>query len=147
MAGVSKTILIGNLGQDPEVKYLQSGDAVASFSLATSETWRDKQTGERKELTEWHRCVAFGRPAEIIGEYARKGSKMYVEGQNRTRKWQGQDGQDRYTTEVRVREFQFLDSRSDGQQTAPRPQGQAPQRQAQPQQEPEAAFYDDDIPF
>ena len=100
--GVNKVILVGNLGQDPEVRYMPNGGAVANITLATSETWRDKQTGENRELTEWHRVVLFGKLAEVAGEYLRKGSQVYIEGQLRTRKWQGTDGQDKYTTEIVV---------------------------------------------
>ncbi|NIF24033.1 single-stranded DNA-binding protein [Candidatus Pantoea multigeneris] len=100
--GVNKVILVGHLGQDPEVRYIPNGSAVANLTLATSETWRDKQTGENKEITEWHRVVLFGRLAEVAGEHLRKGTQVYIEGQLRTRKWQGQDGQDRYTTEIVV---------------------------------------------
>ncbi|PSJ40122.1 single-stranded DNA-binding protein [Zobellella taiwanensis] len=100
--GINKVILIGHLGQDPEVRYMPNGNAVANITLATSETWRDKQSGEQKERTEWHRVVFFGKLAEIAGEYLRKGSQVYVEGRLQTRKWQDQGGQDRYTTEVVV---------------------------------------------
>ncbi|MEG3493926.1 single-stranded DNA-binding protein [Klebsiella variicola] len=100
--GVNKVILVGNLGQDPEVRYMPSGGAVANFTLATSESWRDKQTGEMKEQTEWHRVVLFGKLAEVAGEYLRKGSQVYIEGQLRTRKWTDQSGQEKYTTEVVV---------------------------------------------
>ncbi len=100
--GVNKVILVGNLGQDPEVRYMPNGGAVANITLATSESWRDKQTGENKEITEWHRVVLFGKLAEVAGEYLRKGSQVYIEGQLRTRKWQDQSGQDKYTTEVVV---------------------------------------------
>ncbi|QOL15855.1 single-stranded DNA-binding protein SSB1 [Dickeya dianthicola] len=100
--GVNKVILIGNLGQDPEVRYMPNGGAVANLTLATSDSWRDKQTGEQKERTEWHRVALYGKLAEIAGEYLRKGSQVYIEGQLRTRKWQDQGGQDRYTTEVVV---------------------------------------------
>lgn len=100
--GINKVILVGNLGQDPEVRYMPDGGAVATITLATSENWRDKHTGENKELTEWHRVVLFGKLAEVAGEYLRKGAQVYIEGQLRTRKWQGTDGQDKYTTEVVV---------------------------------------------
>ena len=100
--GINKVILVGNLGQDPEVRYMPNGGAVANITLATSEAWRDKQTGENKEVTEWHRVVLFGKPAGVAREYLRKGSQVYIEGQLRTRKWQGTDGQDKYTTEVVV---------------------------------------------
>jgi single-strand DNA-binding protein len=109
--GVNKVILVGNLGADPETRYMQSGGAVTNVSLATSESWKDKQTGQTQERTEWHKVVFFNRLAEIAGEYLRKGSKVYVEGSLRTRKWQGQDGQDRYTTEIVASEMQMLDSR------------------------------------
>ncbi|HCA3310441.1 TPA: single-stranded DNA-binding protein SSB1, partial [Salmonella enterica subsp. enterica serovar Typhi] len=100
--GVNKVILVGNLGQDPEVRYMPSGGAVANLTLATSESWRDRQTGEMKEQTEWHRVVMFGKLAEVAGEYLRKGSQVYIEGQLRTRKWTDQSGQERYTTEINV---------------------------------------------
>ena len=98
--GINKVILVGNLGQDPEIRYMPNGNAVANISVATSETWKDKQTGESKDKTEWHRVVIFGKLAEIAGEYLKKGSQVYIEGQLQTRKWQDQSGQDRYTTEV-----------------------------------------------
>lgn len=116
-SGVNKVILIGNLGVDPEVRYLPSGSAVANLRLATSESWRDKTTGEPQERTEWHRVALFGKLAEIAGQYLHKGSKVYIEGKLRTRKWQGQDGQDRYTTEIVVDingSMQMLDSRGAG---------------------------------
>lgn len=112
--GVNKVILIGNLGKDPEVRYMPSGGAVTNITVATSETWKDKQTGNAQERTEWHRVVFFNRLAEIAGEYLKKGSKVFIEGSLRTRKWQGQDGQDRYTTEIVANEMQMLDSRSGG---------------------------------
>jgi single-strand DNA-binding protein len=115
--GVNKVILIGNLGADPEVRYTPSGDAVANVRLATSESWKDRTTGEPQERTEWHRVVFFGRLAEVVKQYLHKGSKIYVEGKLRTRKWQGQDGQDRYSTEVVVDingNMQMLDSRGGG---------------------------------
>jgi single-strand DNA-binding protein len=153
-SGINKVILIGNLGKDPEVKYMPSGDAVANITLATSETWNDKSSGEKKEKTEWHRVVFFGKLAEIVGQYLKKGSKVYVEGQLQTRKWQGQDGQDRYTTEVVVKGFngtmQMLDGRGDNSGFAP---AQSTQQSAPAQQKPQAApamvddGFDDDIPF
>ena len=144
--GVNKVILLGNVGQDPEIKYMQNGDAVANLSLATSESWKDKNTGEQKEKTEWHRVVAFKRLAEIIGEYVKKGSKLYVEGRLQTRKWQGKDGQDKYTTEVLISEMQMLDSRpGSGGQSAP-PRSAAP-NQAGQSAPPQADDFDDDIPF
>ncbi len=109
--GVNKVILIGNVGGDPEVRYLPSGNRVTNITLATSETWKDKQTGQNQERTEWHRVVFFNRLGEIAGEYLHKGSKVYIEGALRTRKWQAQDGQDRYTTEIVANEMQMLDTR------------------------------------
>ncbi|AFL74410.1 single-stranded DNA-binding protein [Thiocystis violascens] len=122
MAGVNKVILIGNLGADPEVRYMPSGDAVANIRIATSESWKDRNTGEKQERTEWHNVVFFGKIAEIVKQYLHKGSKVYVEGKLRTRKWQGQDGQDRYTTEVVVDingTMQMLDSRQGGGSSVP----------------------------
>ena len=126
--GVNKVILIGNLGKDPEVRYMPSGNAVANLRLATSESWRDKTTGEPQERTEWHRVSIFGKLAEIAGQYLRKGSKVYIEGKLRTRKWQGQDGQDRYTTEIVVDingSMQMLDSRGGGGGSADASYGRA----------------------
>lgn len=152
--GINKVILIGNLGADPETKYLPSGSAVTNISLATSESWRDKQTGEQQERTEWHRVVFFNRLAEIAGEYLRKGSKVYVEGSLRTRKWQDQQGVDRYTTEIVANEMQMLDSRGDaamgGGDYSPQPRQQYQQpRPAQnnPAPAPDMDSFDDDIPF
>lgn len=167
--GVNKVILIGNLGADPEARYTAGGTAVTNIRLATSESWRDKQSGETQERTEWHRVVMFNRLGEIAGEYLRKGSKVYIEGSIRTNKWQDQSGQDRYTTEIIANEMQMLDSRGGGQggdygNSAPFGGGQqqqrpAPQRQQQPQpqqQQPQnqpagdpgfADDLDDDIPF
>lgn len=158
--GINKVILIGNLGQDPETRFMPSGGAVTNVSLATSESWKDKQTGQPQERTEWHRVVFFNRLAEIAGEYLKKGSKVYVEGSLRTRKWQGQDGQDRYTTEIIANEMQMLDSRggdsagyNEYAQSAPQhsqqPQRQQQQPQQQPAQPPAGGFdsFDDDIPF
>ncbi|ABM62948.1 single-stranded DNA-binding protein [Halorhodospira halophila] len=156
--GVNKVILIGNLGRDPEVRYTASGSAVANVALATSDTWRDRQTGEQQERTEWHRVVMFNRLGEIAGEYLRKGSKVYIEGRLQTRKWQDQNGQDRYTTEIVANEMQMLDSRGGGGGAAPMGGG-GDQRPAQApagdagggsggggMQEAPADF-DDDIPF
>ena len=112
--GVNKVILLGNLGADPETRYTASGSAVTNIRLATAESWRDKQSGEQQERTEWHRVVFFSRLAEIAAEYLRKGSQCYIEGRIQTRKWQGQDGQDRYTTEIVASEMQMLGSRSAG---------------------------------
>ncbi|MGE6136240.1 single-stranded DNA-binding protein [Aeromonas salmonicida] len=127
--GINKVILIGNLGQDPEVRYMPSGGAVTNITLATSETWRDKQTGEQKERTEWHRVVFMGKLAEVAGEYLKKGSQVYVEGKLQTRKWQDQGGQERYTTEVLVDSFSGVMQMLGG-----RPQGGAGQNMGgQPQ--------------
>jgi single-strand DNA-binding protein len=156
--GVNKVILIGNLGNEPDVRYMPSGDAVANVSLATSEAWKDKNTGEMQERTEWHRVVFFGKLAEIVKQYLHKGSKIYVEGKLRTRKWQGQDGQDRYTTEVVVDingSMQMLDGRAGGGTAdygdsggMSRPSGGG-QRSAPSGGQPPAdqAPFDDDIPF
>lgn len=135
--GVNKVTIIGNLGNDPEVRYMPNGNAVANFTVATSESWKDKNTGEQKELTEWHRCVAYRRLAEIVGEYLRKGSKVYLEGKLQTRKWQDNNGQDRYTTEIVVNDMQMLDGKPQGnqggQQGQQQPQQAAPQQQTQHQ--------------
>ena len=109
--GVNKVILVGNLGNDPDMKYTASGSAVAKISVATKDSWRDKQTGENQERTEWHRVVAFGRLGEIMGEYLRKGSQVYIEGRLQTNKWQDQNGQDRYTTEIVASDMQMLGAR------------------------------------
>jgi single-strand DNA-binding protein len=114
--GINKVILIGNLGTDPEVRYMPQGGAVANLTVATSESWTDKATNEKKEQTEWHRVVIYQRLAEIAGEYLRKGSKVYIEGKLKTRKWQDKDGVERYTTEIIANELQMLDGRGDGQQ-------------------------------
>lgn len=154
--GVNRVILLGNVGKDPDVRSLPDGTTVTTISVATSESWTDKQTGERKENTEWHRVVFFKRLAEIAGEYLRKGSKVYIEGQLRTRKWQDKDGSDRYTTEIVAREMQMLDSKGEGgHQQAQRPYAgrtEVDQRQARAStkfQEPVPAAEDwnDDIPF
>lgn len=112
--GINKVIIVGNLGNDPEVRFMPSGGAVANLSVATSESWKDKQTGEQHDRTEWHRIVLYNRLAEICGEYLRKGSKIYIEGSLRTRKWQDKSGQERYTTEIIGNEMQMLDSRGAG---------------------------------
>ncbi len=149
--GVNKVILIGNLGKDPEVRYSPSGSAVTNITVATSETWKDKNTGEQKEKTEWHRVVFFNRLAEIAGEYLKKGSKVYIEGRLQTRKWQDQSGNDRYTTEIVANEMQMLDSRGGGSANFGQDNGQSAQRSA-PAAAPEpvaasGADFDDDIPF
>lgn len=110
--GINKVILIGNLGTDPEVRYMPNGNPVTTLAIATSEAWKDKNTGERQERTEWHRVVMFNRLAEIAGEYLKKGSKVYIEGSLRTRKWQDQNGSDRYTTEINANDLQMLDAKS-----------------------------------
>ena len=163
--GVNKVILVGNVGGDPETKYMPSGGAVTNLSIATSESWKDKQTGQAQERTEWHRVVFFNRLAEIASEYVKKGSKVYLEGSLRTRQWE-QDGVKRYSTEIVASEMQMLDSREGGtqqqqqapqqrqQQQAPKQRQQAPQQQAQNQQQARQAVeggfdasFDDDIPF
>ena len=147
--GVNKVILIGHLGQDPEIRYMPSGGAVANLTLATSESWRDKQTGEMKEKTEWHRVVIFGKLAEIAGEYLKKGSQIYVEGSLQTRKWTDQSGQDRYTTEVVVNiggAMQMLGGNGGNQAGSQKPQQSAHQPQA-PQNEPPQDWDDQEIPF
>ncbi|WP_251359157.1 single-stranded DNA-binding protein [Kangiella sp. TOML190] len=151
--GINKVILVGNLGKDPEVRYTPDGRAIANLTLATSETWKDKNTGQQQEKTEWHRVVIFGKLAEIAGEYLRKGSQVYLEGKLQTRKWQDQSGADRYTTEV-VLDFngvmQMLGGRQGGGEAAFGGQGAAPQQKPQ-QQAPVAPpvddDFDDDIPF
>ena len=154
--GINKVILIGNLGGDPEVRYMPSGGAVANITLATSESWKDKQSGEQVDRTEWHRIVFFNRLAEIVGEYVRKGSKIYVEGSLRTRKWQDKAGQDRYTTEIVANEMQMLDSRGAGgsanMDSAPAAASsnadhQPPMHTAEPTGAAPAGDFDDDIPF
>ncbi len=153
--GVNKVILIGNLGQDPEVKYMPNGGAVTNVTIATSESWKDKNTGEQKEKTEWHRVVFFQRLAEIVGEYLKKGSKVYIEGKLQTRKWQDQSGNDRYTTEIVANEMQMLDSRGGGGGNGGNfNQSSGQSSGAAPQQQPAAApagggmgDFDDDIPF
>lgn len=143
MAGINKVILVGRLGKDPDTKYMPSGDAVTNFSIATSETWKDKQSGEKKEKTEWHNIVAFRRLGEICAEYLRKGSQVYIEGKLQTRKWQDKNGNDRYTTEIVANEMQMLGSRSDSYAPAQAPAASKP--------EPATAMaedaFDDDIPF
>jgi single-strand DNA-binding protein len=170
--GVNKVILIGNLGNDPETRFFPDGGAVTNASIATSETWKDKQTGEQKERTEWHRVVFRDRGnyrlGQIAGEYLKKGSKVFVEGSLQTRKWQDQSGQDRYTTEIVVNEMQMLDSRGSGEgggyqggqgggsfnQSAPASapakapaQGQAPAQGGAPAPAQDFNDFDDDIPF
>ncbi|MDH5230223.1 MAG: single-stranded DNA-binding protein [Gammaproteobacteria bacterium] len=152
--GVNKVILVGNLGQDPEIRYMPSGGAVATLSIATSETWKDKNTGEQQEKTEWHRVVMFGRLGEIAGEYLKKGSKVYVEGRLQTRKWQDNNGNDRYTTEIVANEMQMLDTRGAGGAAGSSNQAHANQNQAPAMNNnmnapamSSADDFDDDIPF
>ncbi|MDM7482772.1 MAG: single-stranded DNA-binding protein [Halomonas sp.] len=136
--GINKVILIGNLGQDPEVRFTPSGTAVANLNLATSDTWMDRQSGQRQERTEWHRVVLFNKTAEIAQQYLKKGSKVYIEGRLQTRKWQDQNGQERYSTEIVANDMQMLDGRSGDYQGGGAPQGgyaqQAPAQSAPPQQ-------------
>lgn len=166
MASVNKVILVGNLGADPETRYMPNGDAVTNVRLATTDSWKDKASGEKKEITEWHRVVFYRRLAEIAGEYLRKGSSVYVEGRIRTRKWQDKDGQDRYTTEIEATEMQMLGQRGGGDgggqqyggessaQPSRQQQRSAPARGApasKPAPQPSGggglADMDDDIPF
>ena len=168
--GVNKVIIVGNLGNDPEIRYTADGKAITNCTIATSESWKDKQTGQQQERTEWHRVVFFNKLGEITGQYLKKGSKVYIEGSLRTRKWQDQSGQDRYTTEIVASEMQMLDSRNSQQgqqnnqqqQQAPaqqayaQPTGQPTGQQSPPQGQPMGAHqqtapgmndFDDDIPF
>lgn len=154
--GVNKVILIGNLGQDPEVRYTPNGNAVANVTLATSTTWRDKQTGELQERTEWHRIAFFNRLAEIVGEYLRKGSKVYIEGSLRTRKWQDKNGSDRYTTEIVASEMHMLDNRSSGSGSHGNQEGGSSYKQSNPignhqtaipNEDNSCSDLEDDIPF
>ena len=156
MAGINKVILVGNLGAKPEIKYASNGNAISNLSVATSESWTDKSTGQKQDRTEWHRVSLFGKVAEIAGQYLDKGSKVYVEGKLQTRKWQDQNGQDRYTTEVVVSGFngtlQMLDRRDD-MNSNPATQNSQPQSQAAPEPAPAAITpvapdeFEDDIPF
>jgi len=142
--GVNKVILIGNLGQDPESRAMPSGKAVTNLRIATSETWRDKQTGEMKEQTEWHSVVMFDRLAEIAKDYLRKGSKVYIEGRLRTRKWQDKAGQDRYTTEITANELQMLDTKGAGGGMGGGGEGGAPRRSSGGGGGASSGGYDDD---
>jgi single-strand DNA-binding protein len=158
MASVNKVILVGNLGKDPETRYTADGAAITNITLATTDTWKDKATGERKEQTEWHRVAFFGRLAEIAGEYLKKGRSVYVEGRLRTRKWQDKEGQDRYTTEVVADVMQMLGSREgmgggsagadfETEEPAPRAAARPAARPATSKPAPNIAEMDDDIPF
>jgi single-strand DNA-binding protein len=152
MASLNRVMLIGNLGADPEMRYLPSGDAVANIRIATTESWKDKASGEKKEETEWHRVSFFGKLAEIAGEYLKKGSPVYVEGRIKTRKWQDKDGQDRYSTEVVADRMQMLGSRggmgapsSDGDEE--RPRSAAPAKPSSGKSGAKFDDFEDDIPF
>lgn len=162
MASLNKVTLIGNLGADPETRYAPSGDAICNLRIATTDTWKDKSTGEKREATEWHRVVMFGRLAEIAAQYLRKGSQIYIEGRLQTRKWQDKDGQERYTTEIRADEMKMLGGRSGGSDAPMSRQDSGgyddapPQRQQRPAPQPAASKpadsggfgnFDDDIPF
>lgn len=149
--GINKVILVGNLGQDPETRYMPSGGAVTNFTLATNESWKDKKTGEQKDRTEWHKVAMFNRLAEIAAEYLRKGSQVYIEGKLRTRKWQDRDGNDRYTTEVIADEMQMLGGRGGGGGGTSYGSGGGSDKSGgsgggQPPPPP-ADDFDDDIPF
>lgn len=152
MAGVNKVIIVGNLGNDPEVRFSNNGAAIANISVATSDSWKDKTTGERQEKTEWHRITLFNRLGEVAGEYLKKGSKVYIEGKLQTRKWQDQQGNDRYSTDIIADQMQMLDGRGDqggsnqgGYQKPSQPQ---PGNQGEkPAPKDPATDFDDDIPF
>ncbi|MFO1408206.1 MAG: single-stranded DNA-binding protein [Steroidobacteraceae bacterium] len=148
--GINKVIIVGNLGQDPETRYMPSGKAVTNLRIATSESWKDKQTGEQKEQTEWHSVVMYDRLAEIAAEYLRKGSQVYVEGKLRTRKWQDKEGRDRYTTEVIANEMQMLGGRSGGgagTESRAEPRSSGAERPAAAPAASSGSEFDDDIPF
>ncbi len=159
--GVNKVIIVGNLGNDPEVRYANNGSAIANISVATTESWKDKNTGEQQEKTEWHRIVMFNRLGEIAGEYLKKGSQVYIEGRLQTRKWQDKSGQDKYTTEIVANEMQMLGGRGGSdmsggggggyqapqQASAPQPAAQQGGGQPQPAQPAPSNDFDDDIPF
>lgn len=154
MASVNKVIIVGNLGKDPEVRYMPNGEAVCNITVATSERWKDKATGEKRELTEWHRVVFYRKLAEIAGQYLKKGSPVYLEGRIRTRKWQDKDGADRYTTEIEANEMQMLGSREGMSDAPPRESGggSAGGGGNRPAAAPQAAGgnfndFEDDIPF
>ena len=144
--GINKVIIVGNLGADPETRYMPSGGAVTNLRVATSESWKDKQTGEQQERTEWHRVAMFGRLAEIAAEYLRKGSQVYLEGSIRTRKWQDKDGNDRYSTEIVANEMQMLGGRADASAPARASGGGGRGSEAVAEGGPPGDF-DDDIPF
>ncbi len=151
--GINKVIIVGNLGNDPEMRYMPNGNAVTNISVATSETWNDKQTGQQQERTEWHRVVAFGKLAELMGQYLKKGSQVYIEGRLQTRKWQDNNGQDRYTTEILADQMQMLGGRPSDSADFQSP----PAQSAAPMNKPQEKFkapeinhdddFGDDIPF
>jgi single-strand DNA-binding protein len=148
--GINKVILVGNLGNDPDIRYTAGGAAVANISVATTDSWKDKESGEQQDRTEWHRVVFFGRLAEIVGEYLKKGSQVYLEGRLQTRKWQDKSGNDRYTTEIVANDMQMLGGRAGGgmgnnEQSAPPMSNNAPSANAAPAADND--FVDDDIPF
>ena len=154
--GVNKVILVGNLGNDPDVRYTAGGAAISNISIATTESWKDKNTGDKQEKTEWHRVVFFGKLAEIVGEYLRKGSQVYVEGRLQTNKWQDKEGNDRYTTEIIANEMQMLGSKGGGSanyESAPQSQPAQDYAPAEPKAAPASTAapvaddFDDDIPF
>lgn len=142
MASLNKVIIIGNLGRDPETRYAPSGDCICNIAVATTETWKDKQTGEKKEATEWHRIAFFGKLGEIAAQYLKKGSQVYVEGSLRTREYTDKDGVKKYATDIKASEMKMLGGRAESA-----PSAQAPRQAAQQQQAPNFADLDDDIPF
>lgn len=147
--GINKVILVGNIGKDPETRYMPNGKAVTNFSVATSEAWTDKQSGDKQERTEWHNVVLFEKLAEIAAEYLKKGSQVYIEGSLRTRKWQDKEGKDRYTTEIVGRDMQMLGGRpgAGGGMSSESSSRAAPERSSSPPPAAEAGDFDDDIPF
>jgi len=146
--GINKVIVVGNLGQDPDTRYMPSGSAVTNITVATNESWKDKQTGEQKDRTEWHKVAMFGRLAEIAAEYLRKGSQVYIEGKLRTRKWQDKQGNDRYTTEIVADEMQMLGGRGGAGSGAPMSnEGPPPNPPPNPPPQGSSDDFDDDIPF
>lgn len=151
MSSLNKAIIIGYLGKDPEIRYTASGDAVCNLTVATSESWKDKNSGEKKEQTEWHRISMFGKLAEIAGQYLKKGSLVYIEGKIKTRKWTDKDGQDRYTTEIHASEMKMLGGKPDGGQRSTNQQDDgyepAPRQQSETKPRPSFDDLDSDIPF
>lgn len=145
--GINKAILVGNLGADPETRYTASGAAVTNIRLATTDSWKDRESGEQQERTEWHRVVFFGRLAEIVAEYLKKGSQVYIEGRIQTRKWQGQDGQDRWTTEIVASEMQMLGGRGGGGGYPPPSEDSGGRKESKKAATEPADDFDDDIPF